>query len=156
MNDQLRIAIADDEYVMRVFFQKVLLQHGYKLVVVAENGQQLAEGCLCHDPDLIIADIQMPGMHGLHAIHEASRKRRIPVILVSTHCESELLEQTQRAFVLGYLIKPIKMSDLKPAIVLAMQRAREFESLEQQVIDLNLALQADGPDQTTRSATAGI
>ena len=55
------------------------------------------------------------------------------------------------ALVLGYLIKPIKMSDLKPAITLAMQRAREFATLEQKVFDLKLALEANNDPPTTQS-----
>ena len=57
MTRVLRIVVADDEPVMRDYFQRMLPWLGYEVVAAAANGRELVE--LCHEkkPDLIIADV---------------------------------------------------------------------------------------------------
>ena len=140
MSTPLRIAVADDEPDMRDFFRKILPHLGFEVVSVAENGKQLVEQCREFQPDLIITDIEMPEMDGLDAIHEICKDSVIPAILVTAHSEPETIERAAKAPVLAYLIKPIRKEDLPPAILLAMQRNREFQALQQQAEDMRQAL----------------
>lgn len=140
MTESLRIAVADDELDMRDFFRKILPVHGHRVVVNARTGTELIEGCHRERPDLVITDIAMPEMDGFEAIRQICEVTPLPVILVSIHNQPALIDQARHECVLAYLIKPIKMSDLPPAITLARQRFIELTMLRREAEDLRQAL----------------
>lgn len=136
----LRIAVADDEPEMRDFFEKVLPRYGHQVVAVAENGTQLVDCCLRTEPDLIITDINMPGLDGIEACGQICKERAVPVILVSAYHDPALIARAEADHVLAYLVKPIGLADLQPAIAIAMRRFSELNALQKECSDLRQAL----------------
>jgi response regulator NasT len=141
MTHALRIVVADDEADMRDYFRKILPHLGHRLVAVAENGRELVQLCLEQRPDLAITDIKMPDMDGIDAAVEIYRTLPIPVILVSAYHDPELIARAEADHIMGYLVKPIKQSDLEPAIALAMRRFEQFQALRKEAADLRQALE---------------
>jgi response regulator NasT len=141
MKPGLRIVVADDEPDMRDYFRKILPLLGHRIVDVADNGRDLVRICLKEKPDLVISDIKMPDMDGIDAATEIYRTLAIPVILVSAYHDSSLIERAEADHIMGYLVKPIKQSDLEPVIALAMRRFEQFQALRQQAQDLKQALE---------------
>lgn len=140
MNNGLRIAVADDEADMRDFFEKVLPRCGHQVVAVAENGAQLVEHCRQLQPDLVITDIKMPDMDGIEASRQVCQERPVPVILVSAYHDPGLIERAAGDHVLAYLVKPIGVADLQPAISIAVRRFGESQSLQRENRDLKQTL----------------
>ena len=136
----LRIVVADDEPDMRQFFQELLPPLGHQ-VFAAENGRQLVEQCRRHPPDLVIADIKMPGLDGLQAIAEVNRERRVPVILISGYHDAELLAQATADYVMSYLVKPVKPVDVQAAIVMAVSRFEHLQHARQEADTAKRALE---------------
>jgi response regulator NasT len=141
MTTSLRIAVADDEPDMRTYFQKCLPRLGHQVVAVCSNGRELVEQVRITQPDLVITDIKMPDMDGIEAATQLYQEYPVPVILVSAHHEPELIERAEADHIMAYLVKPIKQSDLEPAIALAMRRFSQFQELRQQAADLRQALE---------------
>ena len=133
MIGRLRIAVADDEADMRRFLCKVLAHEGHQVVVAAETGRQLIRECHQEQPDLVITDIAMPDVDGLQAIHEICATKAIPLIIVSARFECDLLVRASNELVFAFLVKPIKMDDLRPAVWLTMRRFSEFTRLQAQL-----------------------
>ena len=140
LNLSLRIGVADDEPVMRDYFQTVLPTLGHTVVSAAQNGRELVEQSLASLPDLIITDIKMPELDGIEAVVEISRQTSIPVILVSAYHERDLLQRAAQDHILAYLVKPIKRPDLEAAIAVAMQRFEQFRAMQKEAADLRRAL----------------
>lgn len=140
MTGGLRIAVADDESEMRDFFRKVLPRFGHQVVAVAENGNQLISLCREQKPDLIITDIKMPELDGIEASCTIYAERPVPVILVSAYHDPSLISRAEADHALAYLVKPIGMADLQPAISIAMRRFTELTALRQECADLRQAL----------------
>jgi response regulator NasT len=140
MTTGLRIAVADDEPEMRDFFEKVLPRFGHQVVAVAENGVQLVEHCRQLKPDLVITDIKMPELDGIEAASQICRERPVPVILVSAYHDPALIARAEADHVLAYLVKPIGLVDLQPAIAVAMRRFGEWQALQRECTDLKQAL----------------
>lgn len=136
----LRIAVADDELDMQEYFQETLTDLGHKVVAVVGNGRELVEACAKQRPDLVISDIKMPDMDGLEAAREIYQRWPIPVIIVSGHHDPELIERASRYHVMAYLVKPIKETDIEPAITIAVRRFEEFQTLSNEAADLRQAL----------------
>jgi two-component system, response regulator PdtaR len=140
MTDALRIAVADDESEMRDFFEKVLPRFGHQVVAVAENGIQLVEHCRQLHPDLVITDIKMPELDGIEASSQICQERPVPVILVSAYHDPALIARAEADHVLAYLVKPIGLADLQPAISIAMRRFAELQALQNECQDLRQSL----------------
>jgi response regulator NasT len=141
MTRALRIAVADDEPDMRDYFRKILPRLGHQVVAVAVDGRDLIRQCRDTKPDLVITDIKMPDMDGIDAATQIYREWPLPVILVSAYSAPDLIARAEADHILGYLVKPIKQSDLEPAIALAMRRFEQFEELRREAADLRQALQ---------------
>ena len=141
MGEPLRIIVADDEVDMRDFYQSILAGLGHTVVAAAETGRELVDACVEDPPDLVITDIRMPDLDGLEALREITRAgKSVPAIVVSGFHDEEFIERAQQECVLAYLVKPVRASDLEPAIKLARQRFREMQALQQQADDLRRAL----------------
>lgn len=141
MNRSLRIAVADDERDMRDFFQEFLPPLGHTVVAVATTGRELVERCRALRPDLVITDIKMPDMDGIEAASALCKDQPVPIILVSAYHDAKLLARAEEDHVLAYLVKPIKDTDLGPAITIALRRFEQFQALRRETADLRQALE---------------
>jgi len=141
MMPALRIVVADDERDMRDYFHKILPRLGHTVAAAAENGEQLVDFCRFYQPDLVITDIKMPGMDGIEAALKIYEEALIPVILVSAFSDAKLIERAEVHPIMAYLVKPIKQTDLEPAIRLAMHRFEQFEALRREASDVRQALE---------------
>ncbi len=87
-----------------------------------EKLKSLVEGAVASDQlfDIIVADVELPGTFGFYAIKvmkEALKGRKIPMFVMSAHFSKSALEQLVRWRVLGYIRKPLKLSDLENFIL---------------------------------------
>jgi response regulator NasT len=141
MKQPLRVAIADDERDMREYLEEALPRLGHQVVAAAQTGKQLVEQCRAKAPDLVITDIKMPDMDGIESSIAVNKEKQTPVILISAHDDAELLTRAAADHIMGYLVKPIKESDLKTAISLAMTRFEHFMALAREAASLRQALE---------------
>ncbi len=123
-NPSLRIAIADDERDIRDFLKKVLPLLGHSVVVAAADGDELVAACAAEPPDLIITDLKMPKRDGLSALEEIWRTSPVPAIVISAHPEQLTRGPWAGSPWVSLLIKPVRMSELEPAIIRALEKSR--------------------------------
>lgn len=116
MNRSLRIAIADDELVVREYLCEILPLLGHTVVAVAANGHDLVDACRRDFPDLIIADVRMQDMDGDDAIREICRDRPTPFILISGFSKPHIQPNGFDGVCWVYLPKPVRREDLERAI----------------------------------------
>jgi two-component system, response regulator PdtaR len=141
MNRGLRIVVADDEQDMQDYYRTILPRLGHVVVSVARTGRELVDQCRATRPDLVITDIKMPDMDGIEAAVQIYKDGPIPVILVSAFHDAEFIDRAEADHILAYLVKPIKQSDLEPAIKIAMRRFEQFSELRKEATDLKQALE---------------
>ncbi len=139
--DALRILIADDESLRVMSLKGQLETIGHRVVAEASNGKEAVHLAQELKPDLAILDIKMPELDGIEAAKQIMTERPIPIILLTAYSEQELAERAAEANVSAYLMKPVSEHDLLPAIALAVQRFKEFQSLHQEVDNLRDALE---------------
>lgn len=148
----LRIVIADDEPRMRDYLWKSLERLGHQVVAAARTGRELVDHCRSHHPDLVISDIKMPDIDGIDAAREVCRDEPLPIILVSAYHDQETVQRATRNHILAYLVKPIKDTDLEPAIAVALERFQEYRALREEAADARQAL----ADRKTIERAKGI
>ena len=117
MSTRPRIALVDDQALIRAGLRALLQQQGVEIVFEADSGQALLEQ-LPHQPvQLIVSDIRMPGMDGIQAL-QALRERGdvTPCLFLTTFDESDLLLRATDAGAQGFLLKDAAPEDLHDAI----------------------------------------
>jgi signal transduction histidine kinase len=126
-----KVVVADDNADMRAYLER-LLGPVYDVVPAARGDEalDLARRAL---PDLVVADVMMPGLDGfalLRALRQDERTRSLPVILLSARAGEEARVEGLEAGADDYLVKPFDARELvarvSGAIALAAQR-REAE-----------------------------
>lgn len=128
-----RIIIAEDESVIRMDLREEVQSQGYLVVGDAGDGESAVNLTRELRPDLVLMDIRMPVMDGIEAARVLTAERLAPVVLLTGFSDDELIERAREAGVVAYITKPLRPTDLKPAVEIALARFQEFRELEGQV-----------------------
>lgn len=94
-------------------------------------------------PDLVILDVRMPGRNGLELTKRLEELHHIPFILLTAHSEQVIIKQATKSGAMGYMVKPVDITQLIPAIETALSRAHEFQGLRGEKQQLQTALDSD-------------
>lgn len=140
-NKPLRLVIADNEAIIRLDVREMLEDAGHEVVGEAINGRKAIELTRMYRPDLVIMDIKMPEMDGITAARKIADEKLAPVLLLTAFSQPEIVEQAKNSGVLGYLVKPIRESNLFPAIEIALSRWEEMQGLEHELDKLKDSLE---------------
>jgi len=139
--ERTRVIIADDESIIRMDLREMLTNLGYLVVGEAGDGRSAVNLARELRPDVAILDIKMPDMDGIEAARILTEEKIAPVVLLTAYSQWELVERAKEAGVVGYITKPMRESDLAPAIEVAMARFSELRAMEKEVGDLKKALE---------------
>src|SRR5260370_12011813 len=93
------ILIVDDDRDARELFSIVLEDAG-ATVAIAEDGESGLRAALEWSPDLVVTDIAMPRMDGIHMIHQLRQRettKRIPIVAVTCHVVAGVPETPRQA-----------------------------------------------------------
>ena len=131
---KIRILVAEDETIIRLDLVEMLTEAGYEVVAQAENGAVAVDLAKLHKPDLAILDVKMPEMDGITAAEQIITLA--PVLMLTAFSQRDLVERARDAGVMAYVVKPFSISDLIPAIEIAISRHTQMKSLETEVADL--------------------
>ena len=131
-----RVLVAEDEALIRMDLAEMLREEGYEVVGEAGDGQEAVDLAESLKPDLVIMDVKMPRRDGIDAASEIAGKRIAPIVILTAFSQRELVERARDAGAMAYLVKPFNITDLIPAIEVAVSRFSEIAALEQEVAAL--------------------
>jgi AmiR/NasT family two-component response regulator len=137
-----RVLVIDDHRPSRAYLGKILPKCGYE--IVGETASAKAAVVFAHtkNPDVILLAVGLPDMDGIEAAQEIMGAKPLPVIITTSHCDAATIERANRAGVMGYLVKPLRAEELRPAVELAISRFQELAALQQENSSLKEALEA--------------
>jgi DNA-binding NarL/FixJ family response regulator len=106
----MRVALADDDVLLREGMTSLLERSGFDVVGQAGDGPELLALVREHDPDLVIVDIRMPPSHSTEGLDAARMIREefpaIGILVLSAHVEvDEAMELLAGGERIGYLLK---------------------------------------------------
>ncbi|MFE4000107.1 ANTAR domain-containing response regulator [Nocardioides sp. YIM B13467] len=130
------VVIAEDEVLIRMDLKEMLTEEGYDVIGEAGDGKAAIELATEHRPDLVILDVKMPVLDGIAAAEAIARDRIAPVVMLTAFSQRDLVERARDAGAMAYLVKPFNITDLVPAIELAVSRFQELAQLEREVAGL--------------------
>lgn len=124
-----RLLIVDDSAVTRYRLRKFFTDLGYELEEACD-GMEAIETLKKYRPDLILMDIHMPHMDGLTAcakIKKVHGSRQVPIIMITTLDQEELIDQAFELGAVDYITKPIHWPVLRNRVDYLL-RAKKAET----------------------------
>ncbi len=174
----IRLMIVDDHQVLREGL-RFMLRNAQDLEIVSEasNGSEALELLESTQPDVMLLDMNMPGMGGLETLKNVRQRwPEVSVLILSFHDDPEYVEQALRHGAAGYLLKTVSRDELIRAVQAAADGAgylqaeitrpllRKFAALSEPEGELDLSprerevlqLVADGMSTKQASVELGI
>jgi len=118
VSEGIRIALADDQALVRAGLKALLEQFGdLRVVVEADDGEALLASLAATQVDVVLSDIRMPGLSGTDALRALRASGdATPLILLTTFDDGALLLDAVAAGAQGFLLKDAAPEDLHDAI----------------------------------------
>lgn len=113
-----KIFLVDDNSSLRKAIDSALIRMGHK-VLTAKDGWECIAQIQAFKPDVVLLDIDMPGMGGLPTLEMMNQYNLIKntkVLMLTGHNEKELVLKCLSVGAVDYLVKPFRMEDLAERI----------------------------------------
>lgn len=110
MADQKTILIVDDDSEVLNLLKDFLKEKQFN-TLEAENGTKALELAQTKQPDMLITDLLLPGIHGIDLVKTIKSTYSIPVIVISgVYKGGELSDFLESEYVNAYFIKPLNLN----------------------------------------------
>lgn len=125
---QVRVVVAEDQPLVRSGLVLLLQTGGVEVVAEAGDGAEAVDLARTHRPDVVVMDLQMPGVDGVAATRQLTTDTAtspqgpgggddlVKVLVVTTYHEDQAVYGALRAGASGYLLKSAAPRDLLPAV----------------------------------------
>lgn len=136
------ILVVDDDRLILSTIAAGLESAGYT-VSTAESVDE-AEAWLADNPapDLVLLDYSMPEINGI-ALAPTLKSLNVPFIQLTAYSDQGTMDEVIKAGAMSYLVKPMNLSQIKPAIETALNRGKDLNHLQHNNSMLQTALDGD-------------
>lgn len=142
----LKLLIVEDEQVIRNGLEKHVpwKKLGIDKVFTAENAQNGLRVCENHRPDIVVSDINMPGMNGIE-LCKCFREKfpQCQIVFISGYSDKEYLKAAIALGAVSYVEKPIDIAELSEAVKQAAEQVRQHSRQKENVLHALLQPVAD-------------
>jgi two-component system, sensor histidine kinase and response regulator len=125
----IRVLIVEDDYLVSEMIRGLIDELGYQVAGEAENGRDAIKLNQQLKPDVILMDLEMPGMNGLEAARNIATNQPTPIVVLTAYETPDLVEEASRAGVGAYLVKPPQGAEIERAITIALARFEDLRRL---------------------------
>lgn len=133
-----RVLVADDNREDLDTICNGLRAAGYE-ILQASDGEQAERLAHEHRPDLTILDLRMPLKDGFE-VAMSLRAADLPFISLTSYADEEMVQRVTDAGALAYLVKPLDIEQLVPAVQSALSRAGELRQMRDAMEQMDKAL----------------
>jgi response regulator NasT len=134
-----RVLVVDDDRLVLATLAKGLRQWDYD-VAEASSGEAALKIALETKPDMVLLDVNMPRMSGLEVAKALRAQTSIPFMFLTAYGDTDIVRQAAEHGAMGYLVKPVDISQIVPAIEAALARGKELGRLRETETQLSTAL----------------
>ncbi|PAJ75621.1 two-component system response regulator UvrY [Pseudoalteromonas sp. NBT06-2] len=114
----INVLLVDDHELVRTGIKRILDDvRGFKVVGEAKTGEEAVQFCRQNHPDIVLMDMNMPGIGGLEATKKICRLcPDVKVIVLTVHCEDPFPSKVMQMGAHGYLTKSAGSNEMVHAI----------------------------------------
>lgn len=137
-----RVLVIDDHGPSRKHLVSMLRESGYEVVGEGASGAAGLDLAASIAPDVTLMAVGLADLDGIQAARKIMQAHPHAIVLLTSHNDAATIERATRAGVMGYLAKPLRECELRPAIELAIARFQAFATLQKENEDLKKNLGA--------------
>jgi DNA-binding NtrC family response regulator len=138
---QNKLLLVDDEHLIRWSLEQNLKKQGYEIVTAA-TGEDALRLVREEQPDLVLLDIQLPGISGIEVLEKIKEHDEdIIVIMVTANSGLENAVNAMRLGAYDYVSKPFNLDELS----IVVRKALDSSDLKQEVVRLRTETKKNGP-----------
>ena len=116
-----RILLVEGDLFSAATLRITLIKSGYMLTSHVSTGEDALQKAKEEKPDLILMEISLEGeLDGIQAAKEIKKDFSIPIIFLTSHSDSKILNRAMSLKPDGYIIKPFTEEELRNSIKLAL------------------------------------
>lgn len=135
------VVIVDDSLKSRATLGRALERLGFEVVGEGSSGSEAIRLAQALRPDVMFLAVGLPDMDGLTVAAHLLETLPLPILILSSHLDQELIQRAKETGVMAYLLKPLREEELLPAIELAVSRFEEFNALRKENADLKRTIE---------------
>ncbi|MCV2423321.1 response regulator [Paucibacter sp. DJ4R-1] len=129
MSSKGKILVVDDDRLVLATLTYGLAQAGFE-VIDADNGDDAILLAREHRPELALLDIRMEGLSGFDVAAYLREYLQIPFMFLSAFADEETVAKVKELGAVAYLVKPLDIHQIVPAVEAAFAQRRQNTSLE--------------------------
>ncbi|MGE5304374.1 MAG: ANTAR domain-containing response regulator [Alphaproteobacteria bacterium] len=137
-----RVLVIDDHDPSRNNLVSILRNSGYEVVGEGTTGAIGLALAATTAPDITLMAVGLPDIDGIRAARKIMQAHSHAIVLLTSHNDKATIDRAARAGLMGYLVKPLREGELRPAIELAIARFQEFVTLQKENENLKKTLGA--------------
>jgi two-component system, response regulator PdtaR len=137
-----RVLVIDDHVSSRSYVVNALTGRGFAVVGEGASGKGALKLTQTTGPDVVLMAVGLPDIDGISAAQKIMENNPLPIVLLTSHHETDTIERAKGTGVMAYLLKPLREEELLPSVELAISRFEEFISLRKENEDLKKTLEA--------------
>jgi response regulator NasT len=137
-----RVLIVDDHAPSRAAVAEAVGSQGG---VVVGNGSRAEDAVRLvdkHRPDVLLLAVGLPDGDGVEAARRVMATLPCPIVLLTSHADPDVSARAVDAGVLGFLVKPLRSTELSPALDVAVTRFSELEAVRKEIEALKQKLES--------------
>ncbi|MDH3454351.1 MAG: response regulator [Desulfuromonadales bacterium] len=124
------ILIVEDESIIAMEIESRLQKLGYRVLAIAQDGEEAIAKVDELKPDLVLMDIYLKGpMDGVEATEAIRKKHELPIIYLTANTDEQTFQRAKVTEPFGYLLKPFEERELHTTIEIALYKAKTEREL---------------------------
>ena len=138
-----RIVLADYEKAILSLMEKLIesLSGPYEICARVSNGVEALQAVWEFQPEILIADVRMPGLNGIELLREIRQSgEKTAVIMVSGYSDFEYVQKSLRLGAVDYLLKPINREELRECLEKIEQKYKDATAEEENLKSIHREL----------------
>ncbi len=126
-NNQLKVLVVDDEIAIRRYLRTALAPHTHA-IIESDTGEDAIIQCANHHPDLVILDLNLPGIDGITVTERIREWSQVPIIILSVQDQDTDKIKALDAGADDYLTKPFSVGELMARMRVALRHRDNNET----------------------------
>jgi PAS domain S-box-containing protein len=113
----------EDERVVAKDLQHTLIRLGYKVPITVASAEDAVRAVARECPDIVLMDIRIRGeLDGIEAAAILKKRFDVPVVYLTAYADGETVGRAKATEPLGYLVKPVKLDELRSTVEVALHK----------------------------------
>jgi response regulator NasT len=135
-----RVLIIEDDRGTAELLVTALTKAGYQPQCALSEGQALRIASEVRH-DLALVNIDLPALGGIDLARRLSDELDVPFVFLGHHSDSTTVREATECGALGYLVKPLQVTQVLPCVVAAFAKAKQIRELRERASNLSAALE---------------